>query len=106
MAISKGGYETWVPATHANTLTGFDAGLPTRQTHLILTEDGLRTLTLTEWERLQCLPDGHTDVGISDSDRFTMLGNAMHAGMARWLGERLVSVHHAIHPNDRHLSPA
>jgi site-specific DNA-cytosine methylase len=106
MSIAKGGYETWVPATHANTLNGFDGGLPTRQTHLVLQDGRLRTLTLTEWERLQCLPDGHTDVGIPDSARFTMLGNAMHAGMARWLGEQLVSVHSAIHPNDRHLTSA
>ena len=39
-----------MPATHSNTLTGFDGGAATRQTHLMLQDGRLRTLTLTEWE--------------------------------------------------------
>ena len=76
----------------ANTLTGFDGGLATRQTHLIAQAGRLRTLTLTEWERLQGFPDRWTE-GISDSARYTALGNAMHVGMAHWLGTRLMKEH-------------
>lgn len=91
-ALSKGGYETWVSDGDGNTLTGFDGGGATRQTHLIAQHGRLRTLTLTEWERLQGFSDGWTD-GIPDSARFTALGNAMHVGMATWLGRRLTAVH-------------
>jgi DNA (cytosine-5)-methyltransferase 1 len=94
-ALSKGGYETWVADGFGNTLTGFDGGGPARQTHLIAQGGGVRTLTLTEWERLQMFPDGWTE-GVPDSARFTMLGNAMHVGMAQWLGHRLVSVDQAL----------
>lgn len=90
-ALSKGGYETWVADGQGNTLTGFDGGGPARQTHLIAQGNRLRTLTLTEWERLQGFPDGWTD-GIPDSARYTALGNAMHVGMSEWLGRRLMSV--------------
>jgi site-specific DNA-cytosine methylase len=84
----------------ANTLTGFDGGGPARQTHLIAQQGRLRTLTFTEWERLQGFPDGWTD-GIPPGDlrrnkvliragRYTVLGNSMHVGMAEWLGARLM----------------
>lgn len=92
-SIAKGGYETWVPSEFANTLTGFDGGGVNRQTHLILQDGRVRTLTLTEWERLQNFPDGWTDVpGNPETGRFTQLGNAMNVGMATWLGSRLMAV--------------
>lgn len=94
-ALSKGGYETWVSDGLANTLTGFDGGGPARQTHLIAQDGRLRTLTLTEWERLQGFADDWTE-GIPDSARYTAIGNAMHVGMAEWLGRRLVAVHQQI----------
>lgn len=78
-----------------NTLTGFDGGLATRQTHLIAQHGRVRTLTLTEWERLQGFPDDWT-TGIPDSARYTALGNAMHVGMAEWLGRRLTAVHTSV----------
>lgn len=90
-SITKGGYETWVPSEHSNTLTGFDGGGPLRQTHLIVTDRGVRSLTFTEWERLQGFPDGWTDPIVSDAARWTALGNAMNVHMARWLGRRLVA---------------
>lgn len=104
-ALDKGGYETWVADGIANTLTGFDYGGPTRQTHLIAQHGGLRTLTFTEWERLQGFPDGWTD-GIREGDlrrkkvlieagRGTILGNAIHVGTAEWLGRRIVEAHTA-----------
>lgn len=91
-ALDKGGYETWVSDGDANTLTGFDGGGPARQTHLIAQHGRVRTLTLTEWERLQGFEDGWTE-GIPDSARFTALGNAVHVGTAAWLGHRLAAVH-------------
>lgn len=94
-SLAKGGYETWVADGMANTLTGFDAGGATRQTHLIAQHGRVRTLTLTEWERLQGFPDGWT-AGIPDSARYTALGNAMHVGTAAWLGARLVAVSDAL----------
>jgi len=90
-ALSKGGYETWVSDGKANTLTGFDGGGPARQTHLIAQGGRLRTLTLREWERLQGFPDDWTE-GVPPSARYTAIGNAMHVGMAEWLGHRLMTV--------------
>jgi DNA (cytosine-5)-methyltransferase 3A len=43
--------------------------------HGILTDGYIRKLTPTECERLQTLPTGYTDVGISDSARYKALGN-------------------------------
>lgn len=90
-ALSKGGYETWVSDGVGNTLTGFDGGGPARQTHLIGQHGRVRTLTLTEWERLQGFADDWTAM-LPDSARYTALGNAMHVGMATWLGRRLLAV--------------
>lgn len=78
-------------------MTGFDSGGPLRQTHLLAQAGRLRTLTLTEWERLQGFDDDWT-AGIPDSARYTALGNAMHVGMATWLGHRLKAVHETIVP--------
>lgn len=91
-SLDKGGYETWVSDGVANTLTGFDGGGPLRQTHLIAQAGRLRTLTLTEWERLQGFDDHWTE-GIPPSARYTAIGNAMHVGMAYWLGTRLMQEH-------------
>jgi len=55
----------------------------------------VRTLTITEWERLLGFEDGWTE-GVPLSARFRMLGNAMQVGMADWLGRRLAAVHHAV----------
>lgn len=106
----------------ANTLTGFDGGGPARQTHLIAQHDGLRTLTFTEWERLQGFPDGWTEFGVDidgamvrippgdlrrkingvntliKAGRYTLLGNAIHTGTSAWLGRRLNTVHSTLHP--------
>lgn len=78
-------------------MTGFDFGGPLRQTHLLAQNGRLRTLTLTEWERLQGFPDDWT-AGIPDSARGTALGNAMQVGMASWLTRRLIDVHDRIVP--------
>lgn len=74
----------------ANTLTGFDWGDGARQTHLLVQDGRLRTLTLLEWERLAGFPDDHT-AGIAAGPRGQMLGNSFHPGMAYWLGNRFVT---------------
>ncbi len=94
-ALSKGGYETWVPAEFANTLTGFDGGGATRQTHLVMQDGRLRTLTLTEWERLSGFPDGWTDT-MPDSERYAALGDCFHVDTAEWLGRQLRTVHESV----------
>jgi DNA (cytosine-5)-methyltransferase 1 len=58
---------------------------------LIAQGGGLRTLTLTEWERLQGFPDGWTQ-DAPDSARYTQLGNAVAVPMGEWLGRRLMAV--------------
>lgn len=87
-SIAKGGYETWVRDGRFNTLAGFDGGLATRQTHLVQQGGRLRTLTLTEWERLQGFPDGWTE-GMPDNERFNALGDAIHTGTALWAARRI-----------------
>jgi len=90
-AIEAGGWETWVRSETANTLAGFDQGGPLRQKHLLPDNGGLRTLTLTEWERLCGFPDDWT-AGIPDGQRFLALGNCVHTTLGEWIGSRLASV--------------
>ena len=91
-SLDKGGWETWPRSEHANTLTCFDIGeAPGRQTHLLAQEGRLRTLTITEWERLCGFPDGWTD-GIPISARFTALGNCVHVGTGEWVADRLAAL--------------
>ena len=102
-SLAAGGYETWRPAEYANTLAGSDGGGPARQQHILLQDGRLRTFTPLEWERLQGFPDGWTE-GLPDSARFRLLGNAMHVGMAQWLGRRIAAVHHALPQIETHLT--
>lgn len=51
-------------------------------------ERGIRRLTPLECERLQGLPDGWTDVGISDSSRYRMIGNGMAQPCADYVLEK------------------
>ncbi len=48
----------------------------------------IRRLTPTECERLQGFPDGWTE-GISDTQRYKCLGNAVTTNVVTWIGERL-----------------
>lgn len=50
---------------------------------------GVRRLTPLECERLQGMPDGHTDVGLSDSVRYRIIGNAGAVPVLRWIAERM-----------------
>lgn len=52
-------------------------------------ERGVRRLTPLECERLQGFPDGWTDVdGMSDTQRYRQLGNAVSVPVAYWIGLR------------------
>nr|WP_246803745.1 DNA cytosine methyltransferase [Cellulomonas hominis] len=94
-SLVKGGYETWVADGDGNTLTGYDGGGPLRQTHLIAQAGRLRTLSVTEWERLQGFPDGWTS-DMPLTARWTALGNAVHTGTSAWLARRLAVVDAAV----------
>jgi DNA (cytosine-5)-methyltransferase 1 len=54
----------------------------------IADEMKIRRLTPTECERLQGFPDGWTE-GISDTQRYKCLGNAVTTNVVTWIGERL-----------------
>lgn len=50
----------------------------------------LRRLTVTECERLQGFPDGHTNTaGAKDGPRLKAIGNSMAVPVMRWIGERI-----------------
>ena len=49
----------------------------------------IRRLTPTECERLQGFPDGWTE-GISDTQRYKCLGNAVTTNVVTWIGEKLL----------------
>lgn len=91
---SKDDYATWVLDGDANTLTGFDSG-NARQTHIVVQGGRARVLTPVEWERLQCFPDDWT-AGVPTGHRHQALGDAMHVGMAEWLGRRFMHTHESV----------
>ena len=53
----------------------------------------IRRLTPLECERLQGFPDGFTE-GISDTQRYKCLGNAVTVNVIRFLGERISQLYH------------
>lgn len=53
---------------------------------------GVRRLTPVECERLQGLPDDWTNVGISDTARYKMIGNGMAQPCADFVIEGIVRV--------------
>jgi len=50
----------------------------------------IRRLTPTECERLQGFPDNWTE-GISDTQRYTCIGNAVTVNVIQFLGERIIN---------------
>lgn len=52
------------------------------------TKHGIRRLTPTECERLQGFPDGWTE-GISDTQRYKCLGNAVTVPVVQYIAEHL-----------------
>ena len=59
------------------------------KTGLYKTKSGIRRLTPVECERLQGFPDGWTE-GVSDSQRYKCLGNAVTVNVIKAIGERLI----------------
>jgi len=57
----------------------------------------VRRLTPTECERLQGFPDGWT-LGIGDSARYRMLGNAVTVPVIQWIGEKIVRIDSLANP--------
>jgi DNA (cytosine-5)-methyltransferase 1 len=63
----------------------------------VLTQMAVRRLTPRECERLQGFPDGYTLIPYrgkqaADGPRYKVLGNSMHTGTMRWLGQRIKKV--------------
>jgi len=62
----------------------------------LVTDYAPRRLTPTECERLQGFPDGYTALpGMSDGNRYRMLGNAMPVPVVRWIGQRIANYEEA-----------
>ena len=57
----------------------------------ILTDTKIRRLTPTECERLQGFPDGWTE-GISDTQRYKCLGNAVTTNVITEIGKRILKI--------------
>ena len=56
-------------------LTGGHNISNTGSTNIFYSKDFIRIPTPTEYERLQTVPEGYTDIGILDSKRYHVLGN-------------------------------
>jgi DNA (cytosine-5)-methyltransferase 1 len=74
----------------ANTLdSNYWKGIDNHQQRTGIIENlAIRRLTPLECERLQGFPDGWTE-GVSDTQRYKMLGNAVTTNVVRAIGERL-----------------
>ncbi len=103
-ARSTSDYSTFVPAQYYNTFTATEGGTgdTVRQRHLVLDKGRVRVLTPREWERGQGFPDDWT-AGLTESQRFAALGDAMNVHAAGWLARRLAAVHAAV-PLLRHVN--
>ena len=86
-AQSVDDYETWNEGGVSPTLNAFDMG-DSRAT-VIIVEPIVRRLTPTECERLQGFPDGWTE-GISDTQRYKCLGNAVTVNVIQAIMEKLL----------------
>ena len=62
-----------------------------RVTELSVQNQRIRRLTPTECERLQGFSDGWTE-GVSDTQRYKLLGNAVTTNVIQFLGEKLLEV--------------
>lgn len=61
-----------------------------KQTTFLAGPAMVRRLTPVECERLQGFPDGWTE-GVSDTQRYKQLGNAVTVNVAEWIGRRIVA---------------
>jgi len=77
--------------TLSPTLCTDHAGRPSDQCPTVVENMRVRRLTPVECERLQGFPDGWTDIGIADTPRYEMIGNAVTSEIARQIGERILN---------------
>lgn len=61
-----------------------------RLSHCTFQNGKIRYLTPLEWERLQGFPDNWTE-GLSDTQRYKTLGNAVTVNVIEWLGKRIIN---------------
>lgn len=88
--------EDFVVAFHAtqDPISGPVSPALARKTTIgVTSRAAVRRLMPVEWERLQGLPDGYTDIpGASDAARYKAIGNSMAATVMNWLGRRIQMV--------------
>lgn len=65
-----------------------------RSTHVVsdLQAEKIRILTPVECERLNQFPDNWTNTGMTDNQRYFMMGNALVCGVIKKLGKSLVEI--------------
>ena len=78
------------------TLTAKGGGALDDREAYVLEPEGVRRTTVTEWERCQGFPDGHTDVPhrgkqAADGPRMKAIGNSWAVPVAAWIGYRIKS---------------
>ena len=91
------GYEVFTPKV-ANTLAarmgrGFALGYHGGQTPVVLKKDGkyaIRKLTPEEAEKLQGLPEGWTNVGLANTNRYKVIGNAMSLNVILYVLTKII----------------
>jgi len=66
-----------------------NVGKKDNQANRVYDPSGIRRLTPTECERLQGFPDGWTS-GLSDTQRYKTLGNAVSVPVVKAVVERLI----------------
>lgn len=85
-------WERWEEAAHTNTL---DAGSNvTRNAHAVVgvADLAVRRLTPLECLRLQGFPDDWLDgLGLADSVKYRMVGNAVAVPVVAWIAHRMVA---------------
>ena len=77
-------------------------GTTSRSSHLILdpTSGRYRKITPVECERLNGFPDGWTDTGMTERQRYFTMGNALVVDLVKRMGETLIEID-ALTPSNR-----
>ncbi len=100
------GYEVFAPRV-ANTLAarmgrGFALGFHGGQTPIVLKKENeytIRKLTLEETEKLQGLPEGWTDIGLANTNRYKIVGNAMSLNVILYVLAKIAIVEEITNEN-------
>lgn len=81
--FNKGGLKKICPTLSINSF---------ERNNFLMGEDSIRALTPLEFERLSGFPDNWTS-GVSDTQRYKMLGNAVSLPIVQIIGERLLNAY-------------